>query len=134
MLIQNALINEEKNNGKIWKELKEIESKWWSQNDFVQSTIAAQRVVKAKCHSIVPKYRKDELPFDNVNGFDGAKEFNHNLYLTKLLIESHMKNHAFQEWYRDHEYFSFEEFRISCKFTPAPVKTKERAMVKAEYC
>ena len=134
MFIQNALINEEKNNGLIWKELKEIESKWWDERDFVQFTgpygQGPQRIIKAKCHSIAPKYHKDELPFDNVNGFDGPKEFDHNLYLTELLIESHIINNAFQEGYEN--YFSIERFRIPCKFTPAPVKTKERAIVKAE--
>ena len=97
--------------------LKEIESKRRDERDLMESigpySQAPQRVVK-------PKYHKDELPFDNVNAFYGPKEFGHNLYLTELLIESHVINNAFQHYYQG--YFSFERFRIPCEFTPTVVQ------------
>ena len=61
MLIQNALMNKEKNINRIRQDVKSIEPKWWDENDIVKE----DTVYTAKCHSIV----SDDLRFDTVNGF-----------------------------------------------------------------
>ena len=66
-----------------------------------------------------------------------SKESDHNLYLshlTQLLIQSHITNNPsrYLKTIIRVNYFSFERFRMSGKFTPAPVNTKERAIIKAK--
>ena len=115
MFIQNALINEEKNNKEIWQQLKSIES--------INNSSKFR-------HEIDALYTLDELPSGNANGFDGSKEYDHNGYLTQLLIEAHSSGSVFQQRFND--FFKYENYGVACKFTPAPVKMKARCVVKAE--
>ena len=44
---------------------------------------------------IKPKYEARESPLDNVNGFDGAIEYDCNWYLTNLLIAANVLDKQF---------------------------------------
>ena len=118
MFIQNNVMSEEKTNGKLWKELK--------------SNKLSERISKLKQEAITNKvlYKLNDLPFDNGNGFDGPKEYDHNFYLTGLLISSHQLDPIFQKECK--RIFNFKNFGIPCQYAPAPVKTKQRSITKAE--
>ena len=76
------------------------------------------------------RYKSIDLPFDNVNSFDGNKEYDHSSYLCDMLIVAHTVDPVFQK--DCNKLFSFDTFGIKCKYSPAPVKTKERCITKAE--
>ena len=93
--IQNCIISEEKNSSQFWNTLKTSTfgdvthdddsnsssgSSWWEKN------ISYAKLDCLHNAEIKPDFTIEELPFDNVNGFDGAKEYDHHGYLTKLLI------------------------------------------------
>ena len=80
-----------------------------------------------KASGIQPDYKLGEMPFDNVNGYVGTDEYDLNGYLTRLLIASHNINPIFQNECK--KYFSKIE---GCKYASAPVKTRERCMMKAK--
>ena len=65
-----------------------------------------------------------------MNGFEGASEYDHNGYLTAMMINAHQIDPIFQRDCKN--LFDFRKFRIKCKYSAAPVKTKERSIVKAE--
>ena len=114
MYIQNNILSEVKNNNDLWKRLisNEIE-------EFKSISSYGQK----------PKYEFKSLPFDNVNGFDGRKEYDYN-QLTNELISSHYIDPIFQFDLKN--VFSLENFGIKCLYTGAPVKTKSRCITKAE--
>ena len=120
MMIQNAVISEEKTNGESWSELKN-----WSNMPIADEKELEDSLLKVK-------YNLDDLPFDNVNGFDGAKEYDHNIYLPQLLILAHKIDPTFQDECREFFDNTNEQFKIPCHFTAAPVKTKSRCITKAE--
>ena len=82
---------------------------------------------------VLSDYESKDMPFDNVNGFNGSLEYDLNGYLTKLLILSHNINPLFQ---RDCKHlFSadyVENYNIVCKYKDAPVKTRERCIAKSK--
>ena len=119
MFIQNAIMSEEKTNEILWKELK-------SQSiEAFDSFLTYRNAIGIKA-----RYKLKDLPFDNVNGFDGATEYDHNSYLTDLLVASHTIDPIFQK--ECQQLFNYDNFGIKCTYSSAPVKTKQRAIVKAE--
>ena len=131
MFIQNAIISEEKTNNKKWVELRQLSPK-----ESLLEVIKELESDDELSQLLLPVYyNADELPFDNVNGFDGTKEYDHNIYLTQLLITAHQMNNTFQNeckntFNKKNGYFT----TIPCKFwyNSAPVKTKSRCITKAE--
>ena len=94
--IQNCIISQEKNNSKFWKQLTTQTfdtvltetgkgdtgyGRYSNKNKIVYSELSCLHNIEVK-----PDFSIEELPFDNVNGFDGAKEYDHHGYLTKLLV------------------------------------------------
>ena len=66
------------------------------------ATIGEFRILKKKTNiysdeiSLLPKkYNIEDLPFDNVNGFDGGKEYD-NVYLTNTSILAYQMDATFQ--------------------------------------
>ena len=119
----------------ILKEKQEFSKNW---NELVNTTYAelngdaAKRFPMAWDKSVTQilelEYNRKELPFDNVNGFDGSYEYDHNGYLTKLLLTAHQIDPMFHQTLKK----IFSENGISCSYTPAPPKTKARCQRKAE--
>ena len=130
MFIQNATISEEKTNEKLWKQLKQyvIKPDTDKNKNKNNSTVTLQKAIKSE-------YKVEELPYtgSNTNGFDAAKEYDHNVHLTRLLITSYRIDPIFQRDCKKlfTEYF-FKKLGIKCKYSSAPVKTKARSITKCE--
>lgn len=77
-------------------------------------------------------YELNELPCDNANGFDGKVEYDINGYLTKLLLASHQIDPIFQKHCKNYFQSLNEEFGIECQYFSAPVKTRERSIMKSK--
>ena len=87
MFIQNSIINEEKNNSDSWNKLKEFHaSETIGTDDSNVSGLSTLLQSNKGLELLHQTYGINELPFDNVNGFDGCKEYDRNGYLTELLI------------------------------------------------
>ena len=84
-------------------------------------------------NGILSDYLIKDMPFDGVNGFKRNDEYDLNGYLTKLLIASHNINPIFQKECKNYFDNTFnKQHGIKCKNSEAPVKTKERSMMKAK--
>ena len=81
-------------------------------------------------YGILTDYKQNELPFDNVNGFDGKIEYDRNGYLTKLLISSYRIDPIFQNDCKN-IFINENIIGVKCKYSSAPVKTKERSQTKS---
>ena len=77
-------------------------------------------------------YEMFELPFDNVNGFDGSYEYDNNGYLTKLLIATHQIEPIFNSDCGKIFDIIGKNNNINYKYSGAPPKTKSRCQRKAE--
>ena len=85
--IQNCIINEEQINTQFWKQLTHVHSVILVTDDSInRDTLSYSKLTCLHNADIKPDFLIEELPFDNVNGFDVPKEHDHNGYLTKLLI------------------------------------------------
>ena len=69
------------------------------------------------------------LAIDFESGFYGSNEYDYKVYLTNLLILAHDINPVFQNECKS---FFNDNNNISCKYTPAPVKTYGRCVVKSK--
>ena len=124
--IMNEIIKEESNYLESWNKLKEM--KFESLNYEIDKRNGTK--VKSKCRQVIKSdYSENELPFDNVNGFNGATEYDNNGYLTKLLIGTHQIDPIFQS---DCKRIFLENRDLRCSFSSAPPKTKQRCQKKAE--
>ena len=92
----------------------------------VESKLFTTKVIQT--HKL--DYEINELPFDNVNGFDGSFEYDNNGYLTKLLIETHQIDPIFQKDCK--RIFTDETMFKNVSFSEAPPKTKARSQTKAQ--
>ena len=105
MLIQNAIINEEKNNNQLWRKLKSKDiASFQDQSGYLASIKITMKGGKHRpshpTHenfNCIPDWQSDQLPFDNVNGFNGAAEYDTGGYLTQLLIHAHQIDLIFQK-------------------------------------
>ena len=115
----------------IHKEEKEMKE-WW--NKLVKSNSKFLNVKSNPSQlkqPLQPDFEQNELPFDNVNGFDGSLEYDMNGYLTKLLIATHQIDPIFQKDCRNVFEREFQDF--NCQITAcAPPKTKGRCQTKAQ--
>ena len=121
MYIQNCILSEESNNLLAWKKLVSNGVENYEAKPSKDTNI-----------SIQAKYQVKDLPSDTVTGFDGAKEYDHNGFLTDLLIASNTIDPLFQRDCKNIFDKFTKEFGIKCQYSPAPPKTKERAITKAE--
>ena len=100
---------------------KKLESRYRHDKDYM------------KDKGIKSDYLHKDMPFDNVNGFDGVMEYDVNGYLTKLLVRSHNLNALFQ---KDCQQLFEEDLgskqNVSCVFREAPAKTRKRCIMKAK--
>ena len=133
--LQKEIIKEEKENNENWNSLKYSilpinigRDDQISQNRLcVDATIPYLRGRELMENGgNKPDYKKTELPFDNVNGYNGIEEYDINGYLTKLLISAHKIDPVFQESCQN-----IFKFVPNCYYTAAPPKTKKRAQMKA---
>ena len=79
-----------------------------------------------------PQYSLRYIPNDLVNSYVGSDEYDHNGYLTELLITGHQLNPLFQDEAKkifSNEYNNIHGIKCIC--TPAPVKAKKRCIAKA---
>lgn len=133
--IKDEIIKIEKENDALWKSLKydiindeSLASRNIRQNQFLDEKF--NDLMKNK--GIQAEYRESELKFDNnANGFNGAKEYDEGAYLTRLLITAYKIDPIFQLQTRKIFDTIAEKNNIKCTFAPAPVKTKDRCVVKA---
>ena len=136
--IKDEIIKLEKEHLKDWQEVKYSIKVW---NVGLYRQISQTKIVNkytSKMEDLMSEfgiqsdYKLNELPFDNVNGFNGSQECDHRAYLTKLLLASHQVNPLFQKQCQE----VFESFNkidgISCKYASAPVKTRERSQMKGD--
>ena len=123
MFIQNNILSIETNNNKAWKRLI---------SDEINQRLSFGREIKTP----ESRYNLSSLPFDNISGFDCAKEYDHNGYLTDLLISAHQMDPLFQQDCKrlfDSKAGADNVFGMpKCKYSSAPVKTKTRSITKAE--
>ena len=114
--IYESILSEIKIHNDSWTELMDFKI------DNNRKQFITQEYIKAD-------YESNELPFDNVNNFNGKLEYDNNGYLTKLLIATHQIDPIFQNTLKNT--FSNDDFGIECTFSSAPPKTKARCEVKA---
>ena len=134
--LQQQIIKQEKEFGKNWNDLK---YSILYRNIGTDHKLSQNRI---KVDATVPKigkqelmgdehvsvdYKRRELPFDNVNAFNGEQEYDLYGYLTKLLIAAHKIDPIFQSTCK--RLFEMDQFG-SCTYTAAPPKTKERCKMK----
>ena len=126
MFIQNAIISEELNNKMMWNKLLSLK--------YVRpekSNYELHDLLKAE-------YSLENLPFDNVNGFDGGKEYDYSVFLTKLLIIAHQMDSTFQNDCKNIFNIKFQKKWkgsrdiVKCIYNSAPVKTKSRSITKSQ--
>ena len=142
MFIQNAIISEEKNNNDSWKKLKQFGQTTIRNNinDHDANVTLLSKLLQARRSSwdsstyemLHPSHSLNTLPFDNVNGFDGRKEFDQNHYLTELLILSHEMDSKFQNECKNMFNINNKDFGIKCIFSSGNVKTRARSITKCE--
>ena len=112
----------------ILKEEKEFRESW---NKLVNNDIGVKSQSKTKViQAIKSDYKNKELPYDNVNGFDGSFEYDNNGYLTKLLIATHQIDPIFQKDCK--KMFENKENFANVSFSEAPPKTRARSQTKAQ--
>ena len=75
------------------------------------------------------EFENNDLINSYDSNFDGSTEYDNNVYLVNLLIGAHKMNNQFQNDCK--KLLSPETLGVDCKFLPAPVKVKQRCMVKA---
>ena len=73
---------------------------------------------------------KNKLAISNIHGFNGGNEYDFNVYLTKLLCRAHEFNPYFQDDCR--QLLNKEILGVPCQYSSAPVKTRQRAEIKAK--
>lgn len=129
MFIQNNILSEVENNLESWNKLisKDIEL-----FEYKNSPNQANKKAELMKGLIESKYNIKDLPFDTVNGFNGSKEYDHNGYLTDLLITTYIIDPLFQRDCKTIFNQFNTKYNIKCKYTSAPPKTKQRAITKAE--
>ena len=76
-----------------------------------------------------PEYTSDELTGRGGGTFDSLKEYESKIYLTKLLIKANNLNNLFQSQMKSFVAVVSPEH---AKFSPAPIKTIERCLIKAQ--
>ena len=139
MFIQNAIISEEKNNKDSFEKLKQFGKT--RTNDDTNITLLSKLLQMQRGRSswddlsyemLHAKHSLNTLPFDNVNGFDGRKEFDQNYYLTELLILSHEIDSKFQNECKNIFTINNKDFGIKCIFSSGNVKTRARSITKCE--
>ena len=135
--IRECVLKEHEENSIYWKHLKYSISdlnlavdKVLMQNRVLVETNDSLLIDLMLGKGIEADYDKDELSFDNVNGFDGGKEYDFNGYLNKLLIQAYRVDPIFQS--QCSLLFSNSYLSVPCVYTPAPVKTKQRSQMKAD--
>ena len=94
-----------------WKKLLNIKTRTF---DSTRSASSRIKYVKLQ-QPIKPKYEARELPFDNVNGFDGTIEYDYNGYLTDLMIAANVLDKQFQ--LDCEKIFQQKPFVDKCQFT-----------------
>ena len=115
----------------VFKQEKGLESsQWW--NKIIKCKFLKYSDRGVVTQKLPTDYLMNQLPFDNVNGYNSTYEYDNSCYLTKLLISSHNVDSIFQQECAEHLNFS----KYDCDFCTAPVKTKARCQRKAEleYC
>ena len=141
--IRDSIINESNKNSEAWKKLcqlpiKEFSSSLtiWDKNNIrdrkrkigKEKNIWNQMVMGKN----IAQTTIDNLPFDNVNGFNGIKAYDYNVYLSKLLISAYQIDIPFQQCCK-HMFNNLRtKYNIANFYSPAPVKTKQRSIVKTE--
>ena len=136
LFIKNEMCKIEKEHFKQWQELKNniIPYKFGAaQYNISQVSLINEQgidLMKEKC--VKSDYKLSDMPFDNINGFKGDEEYDYNGYLTKLLMASHQIDPIFQAECKDYFEKLGNSYTIACKYASAPVKTRERAIVKAK--
>ena len=120
--IKNSIIKQEKEWNESWKQLTTFKEEI---NGLLVSKVT---------QPIDADFQEKELPFDNVNGFNGSFEYDNNAYLTKLLLFAHKVDPVFQ---KDCQRIfgnkpNQENNFLQCSYTAAPPKTKDRAQRKAQ--
>ena len=138
MFIQNSIINEEKNNHENWQKLKQFGVKKEVASNDDGNMEKCSKLLQFENHKIKAcellhvRYPLNTLPFDNVNGFDGSKEYDHNGYLTELLILAHQTDMKFQNECKKMFNIGNKDFGIKCIFSSGSVKTRARSITKCE--
>ena len=87
--------------------------------------------INSNSRGIQADFKLNEMPIDNANGFIGSNEYDINSYLTKILISSHQCDPIFQKECKKYFNINNPDFGVDCVYTAAPVKTRERATLKA---
>ena len=136
--LQNELIELEKKFNSQFKQLKHNIKEFSLANE---KGISQSKLISTFDHSkdymselgINSLYKLSEMPYDNVNGFSGKNEYDFEGYLTQLLIASHNIDAIFQKECKEYfnDYFN-DKLNIACHYSSAPVKTRERSILKAK--
>ena len=133
-LISDMIRREEKEHSIYWNQLKNsINNFSFNKNDDIRQNRVISRFLADNYKDLMAnnkikiEYKKSELPFDNVNGFNGINAYDYDAYLTKLIIASHQIDPIFQNEMKN----MVERFGVRCSYRPAPPKTKLRCQTKA---
>ena len=139
--IKNEFIKLEKEYTKQFKQLREniIEENIGFEGHIAQNKLEYFHVKESqfkqdfmKINGIKSDYATKDMPFDNVNGFNGKFEYDTQGYLTKLLIGSHCIDPIFQKQCQKYFETLNKQHGIKCKYSSAPVKTRQRSVVKSK--
>ena len=118
--IKDEMLKIEKNSSKGWDDVMGL------------PLHLATRPNLAVKQSMVPTHSETEIPNDIIDGYVGVDEYDHNGYLTELLIAAHKVDPLFQDEAQKIFGIDYKNAGINCSVAAAPVKTKERCVSKAK--
>ena len=128
--IRDEIANIENKYPKDWSNLRHSIENWnlAYDNNIQQCSLFENETKDIMSKGIQSAYSRNELLMlrDSVNGFDASKDYDHNGYLSRLLIESYKLDEPFQNQCKKIFQFINQKYNINCRYCKAHVKTKER--------